>query len=408
MRSIVIMSLLVGSTLLGQEKNDVSITDFNFESTTNPAFTLLEESPTQLNTPTNLRDVAIYLNNGIANTNLAVEINPYWFIAPKKRQSYLRYRGFRWRNTATSEDQTEASFKHDPWVAYETQSSFTVGYVSKKFAGFEDERPVAAVGFRTTLISFYNATRQNKIKEVVQGLRQGVTAAQNVAFKQFLDLNYTELVQPDDRYCNRESSDPLLAPYLEAAKAYRTQFGSPDSAAAILEKYLAERCEIVSAFVNNPKSIKPNFRLDGALAYSWLFAENSIDSATENRFSTWLTADLAIHFSDTNYLHGYAIGKYLDDGFVRDANGAFSSEVFWDVGGKIELETTRLKVGVEYLKRFGVGEQERFVGSISYQLNENLSLVGAFGEDFPTDENLVTLFGINWGIAAGGQTFSQQ
>jgi len=43
-----------------------------------------------------------------------------------------------------------------------------------------------------------------------------------------------------------------------------------------------------------------------------------------------------------------------------------------------------------------------------YQLNENLSLVGAFGEDFPDEENLVTLFGINWGIATGNQQFTQQ
>ncbi len=397
--------LLLSVGLMAQETTTVGINDFNFESTTNPAFTLLEESPTQMNTPTNLRDVAVYLNNGIANTNLAVEVNPYWFVAPNKRQSYLRYRGFRWKQQS---DQTTQTLVHNPFVAYETQTSVTVGYISKKFEGFEEERPVAAVGVRTTLISYYNVSRQNKMKEVVQGIRQGVSSEQNVAFKQFLDLNYTDLVQPDDRFCNRESSDPLLSPYLEAAKVFRAQNDLSVSSETILKNYLGERCELVTAFVNNPKSIRPNFRLDGALAYSWLFAENSVDSATENRFATWLTADVAINFTESSYLHGYAIGKYLDDGFQLNANGEFTSETFWDVGGKVELDTNRLRIGVEYLKRFGMGEQERFVGSIVYQLNENLSLVGAFGEDFPDEENLVTLFGINWGIATGNQQFTQQ
>ena len=105
------------------------------------------------------------------------------------------------------------------------------------------------------------------------------------------------------------------------------------------------------------------------------------------------------------YLHFYGIGKYVDDGFNIDSAGLYSNQHFWDYGGKVELELKKLKFSYEYLMRSIDSEQFRSVGNITYQVNNNISVTGGFGKDFPSDNNLVTILGINWGLDLGENSF---
>ena len=71
------------------------------------------------------------------------------------------------------------------------------------------------------------------------------------------------------------------------------------------------------------------------------------------------------------------------------------------------MEINKLKFSYEYLERDGDNKQFRSVGNITYQFSEDITINGGFGKDFPADNNLITLLGINWGLDLGEKSFSK-
>lgn len=413
-----ILFLLVCTFSFSQD--NASSNDFNFESTTNPAFSLLGETPTQLNTPDNLKALGLYLSNGFSNTNIAVEVNPYWLIDFEAKRTYQNYRGIK-----TGE---KGKTYIDPFIGIKTNSSFSIGYLDKQFEGFEEEKKAIAIGYRTTLLQFYNAARIEKIQNAIQKIDNGVQDPLNRLFEEFFIGESTNI--PGSGSCNTLETDLALKekfqtlaqdfidrifeeededdpdPFAQSGKAILTVNNQLNiTKEEIVANYFKDRCENIKAFVNNPKTIKPYFRLDGAVGYSLLFKENEVNTSTADRFGAWLTADFAIQFNSKSYLHVYGIGKYVDDEFNINTDGSYFSENFWDYGGKIELELEKLKFSYEYLKRDGFGDQFRSVGNITYQVNKKISITGGFGKDFPADDNLVSILGINWGLDLGEESF---
>lgn len=396
--------------LFAQEKV-VSINNFNFESTTTPAFTLLGESPTVINTPQNLKSLGVYISNGFTNTNFAVEINPYWFIKSESQRSYKTYRGIKTnRNGKTY---------LDPFIGWKTNSSISFGLISKKYDGFEQENKVIAIGGRTTMLQLYNTPRLNELLDVIKiNSREelGVLEAEFEAFYANIDGNS----KPGTGTCNEIKDDKLLYnSFLNAAEEFLQmddnqiiiQSTNPNiTKEELVTSYFEKRCKIVSSFVNNQKTIKPILRLDGAVGYSVLYLENEFNGATANRFGTWLTADVALKFDNKNYLHILALGKYLKDDFNINEDGQYFSDNFFDIGGKLELELNRFKLSYEYLRRTGSVSENlyRAVGNITYQLNEKISITGGFGKDFPVEENLISIIGLNWGLDLGEQPFDTE
>lgn len=413
------LSFLFCFSLLAQE--EPSINDFNFDSTTNPAFTLLDESPTQINTPDNLKALGLYLSNGFSNTNIALEVNPYWLIDFEMERSYQKYRGIK----TCDKGKTYI----DPFIGFKTNSSFTIGYLDKKFDGFLEEKKTIAIGYRTTMLQFYNKPRLEKIQQAIAQIDNGVQSPLNRLFEEYLAGSGQNF--PGSGSCKTIETDlELKAKYLELAQEFldrifeeldegdepsdtsvrgKAILGGLDKLSITSEElvtnYFKDRCENIKSFVNNPKTIKPIFRMDGALGYSVLFKENDISTSTAGRFGAWLTADFAVKFNDENYLHFYAIGKYIDDEFNVDTSGNYFNENFWDYGGKIEFELKKLKFSYEYLKRDGLDDQYRSVGNLTYQINKKISVTGGFGKDFPADDNLVSILGINWGLDLGEGSF---
>jgi len=417
---LLILVLLSSAIIYGQEK--ASINDFNFESVTNPAFTLMGESPSEVNTPDDTKSLALYISNGFSNTNIALEINPYWFIDFEGERSYEKYRGIKVN--------PDKSYKIDPFIGWKTNSSFSLGYLNKKFVGFDEEKKVFAIGFRTTMLKLYNKTRVEKLRKAIEIVDKGVQQPLNELFEYYFNAEGTNF--PGWGSCTEINNDKdLQDKFHQLAQDFLERIfdeqdpDDPDDFAIkckeVLEKsgrenmtkeevvseYFEERCNNIETFVNNPKTIKPIFRLDGAIGYSHLFKENEINSSTASRFGSWFTADVAIRFNDRNYLNIYAIGKYLDDEFNINNNGEYFKEIFWDIGGKLELELNRIKLSYEYLKRSGFDNQYRSVGNLTFQINEKMSFTGGFGRDFPIVDNLVTLLGINWGLDMGEKSFSK-
>ena len=90
----------------------------------------------------------------------------------------------------------------------------------------------------------------------------------------------------------------------------------------------------------------------------------------------------------------FLTSRYIEDEFNLNENILY----YRDIGGKLEFEIGKFSLGYEYIDRNGSIDKVRSVGTIKYLINNNLSLNGGFGKDFSLEENLVTLFGINWGI----------
>ena len=390
---ILILFLFLYNSLEGQN-NGKALDEFNFDSTTNPAFSLLEETPSVISTPNDIKSLGLYLSNGFSNTNIALEVNPYWFIDFDIKRSYRNYRGIKTKADGTT--------TIDPFIGIKTNTSISVGYIDKKFAGFDTAKKTIAFGLRTTLLEFYNKARIEKIEQAISNIEIGVTAQINVLFEDYYNDVNNKI--GSGTCANFETDEDLQTKFYTAAEEFLEredtiellqQLGRSDiTKEEVVAEYFNERCKIV---VNSPKKIKPNFRLDGALAYSVLFKENEINTSTANRFGSWLTADFAVKFNEKQYVHLYGISKYVDDGFNL-INGVYDTRNFWDYGGKIELELNKFKLAYEYLKRDGEGDEFRSVGSFSFQFKKNITITGGFGKDFPEDDNLVTLLGVNWGI----------
>lgn len=405
MKTIHFLCFLFIATL-GLSQEQPTINDFNFESVSNPAFVLLDETPSAINTPESLKSLALYLSSGFSNTNIAVEVNPYWILGWSDADtSYEAYRGI----VKKGEKQ-----QIDPFKRLVTNSSVSLGYIDKQFEGFENSRKVIAFGGRFTLFEYYDAKRTREVLNVVSAVSGGHSNLTLDLFDAFIQAPPRDLSTPNGpEFCDEFLGNGVIPQeYRDAAVGFfikypevNEQYDSPEK---MLEVYFRENCDVSNAFIFNKKNIKPTVRLDGAIGYSWLFKENDVNAPTANRFGTWLTADVALAFSETNYLHVYGIGKYVDDGFMVNEEGMFFNDTFWDYGAKIELEYDRFKFSYEYLERAGVDNQFRSVGNITYQLSNEMSLVGGFGKDFPEDDNLITILGINWGINSGEKSFSKK
>lgn len=401
-RAIIFLLTLSALFVNAQEENEPSVNDFNFESTTNPAFTIIEESPTAINTPDNLKSLALYVSNGFSNGNIALETNPYWLIPNTKDKSYEDYRGIK----------TNRKGKKiiNPFKAIQTNTSFSVAYTNKEFQGFEDEKKVAAIGLRTTLVQLFSRKQTDNIINILSDTDQ--------PYSDDALNKYNGTLVFSDAIVTREMADEYVANktipqnYIDVANTVLTQ--NPDyktmyaDGKSLATAYFNDITQRLVKFYYNPKNIKPILRIDGAVAYSLLFKENEFNSDTAKRLGGWITLDLALPFNDKNYFHLYAISRYIDNGFNIDAEQNYFDTSFWDIGGKLELELGKFDLSYEYLQRDGDDEQYRSVGNITYQINKKMSLTGGFGKDFPVGENnLVTILGVNWALDSGASSPSQ-
>lgn len=401
-RVLTLFFFLYVVTINAQEENKASINDFNFESTANPAFTIIEESPTAINTPDNIQSIALYVSNGFSNGNIALETNPYWLIPNTKDKSYEDYRGLKKNKSG--------EFIIDPFKALQTNTSFSVAYTSKEFQGFEDEKKVAAIGLRTTLFQKFSKKQTDKIVNILSDISDSYS---NDALNKYNGtLVFSNAIVTREMADEYIKSKTIPQNYIDIATNVLTQ--NPDfissyaDGKSLATAYFNEITERIVKFYYNPKNIKPILRLDGAVAYSLLFKENKIDSHTAKRLGGWITLDIVLPFNDKNYFHLYAISRYIDNGFNLDMEENYFETGFWDIGGKLELELGKFNLSYEYLQRDGDDEQYRSVGNITYQISKKMSFTGGFGRDFPVDDdNLVTILGINWSLEGGEGIFSK-
>ena len=246
--SILLVIFIFMNTILFSQNNDKKpfIEDFNFESVTNPAFLLLDETPTTINTPDNIRSLALYLSNGFSNNNIAVEISTYWVLGNKDK-SYQSYRGLKF-------DGDKA--KIDPFKALERNLTVSLGYLDKTFEGIGSDKKVIAVGGSTTLFEFYNKNRTSKLVQQITAVGKGVEEEVLVEFRRYFVAS--GVFEVDNAKCDAIQDN--VAEYNKIAEKFLAQLNKKDNplytqytANSLTLKYFAAQCPIFKIFITMGK-----------------------------------------------------------------------------------------------------------------------------------------------------------
>lgn len=357
-----ILIAFLSGTLIFFGQNKINLNEFQMSNNSSPAFLLLEETVTDIYTPENVKALALHVQNNFGES-MAIELAPYFFINQKSTdRTYYKYIG-------VDKDGT----KQNPFSGMNT-TTLSFSYLKKDFENIDgdDENKTFSVGIRTTLLRFFN-------KDLIKKNAESITAA------------LSELPSP-----------PISILGMNAG---------PEKDEALKKFYLERQPKVDEKLKKYQKTIKPIFKIDVAAAYSDLFIDNSVNSSTVNRFGTWLTGEYSLIINEgndesttNNYINILMSARYIEDGF-NSVNGIdFLTNYYRDFGGKISLDIGKFSFAYEYISRNGSVTSERSVGNISFNIDKNITINGGFGKDFNITDNLITLFGINWGLNLGNSS----
>lgn len=355
--------LLCMGTCLCQT-NAIKLDKFQMANSTSPAFLLLEETVTDVYTPENVKALALHVQDNLGQS-MAIELAPYFFINPKGRErTYYRYVG-------VYED-TQGKIRQNPFSGLNT-TTVSFAYLKKDYENIagEKQNKLFALGARTTILRFLDKERILRNARIIAGQLQEI----GIPPQEVMDM-------PE----GPDKTEAIRRHYVEGQR-------------------IAERLKVYQ------KTVKPIFKLDLAGAYSELFVDNSTDSKKVSRAGAWITGELSQLINDgddqsttNNYINLLFMARYVQDGFNSANATDFSTSHYRDFGGKVSLEAGKFSLAYEYISRNGSISSRRSVGSLSFAIDRNITLTGGFGRDFNADENLLALFGINWGFNLGNTT----
>lgn len=385
---LIIISLFTPFIISGQDSGSApNLGDFSLSNNSTPAFLLVEETPTSIYVPDNLRALAIHAFDNFGRS-MSVEFTPYFFIG-KPDRSYYNYVGLKTEdNSDFRADMSHTEIKQDIFSGALKTLSISGAYVDKEFENIGTARKTYSIGARSTLIRIYSNSSKEKIVNnatTVANLLAGFSPSQATSMKLENATTDAELAEAKRLY-NEEK------------KAWDEVYG---------DKFAKAKTEF-------RKTIKPSIRLDGALGYSALFKENKIDAGTANRFGSWLTGEASILLNagkenDTNnYFNLFFTARYIEDGFNLNDQNMYTTYYYRDMGGKIEFEFGKFAFSYEYISRNGNVDSERSVGNLKYIINKDISIIGGFGKDFQLEDNLFTIFGVNFGLNLGNNSAKVQ
>ncbi len=391
----------------------------NLEVPNTPAFILLDEAPSTIQRPNSSRAFALDLIQDITNDgvldNIAIEVTPLWMIK-HTNLSPARLYGLR-------SLEGEKSNNQNPFAKLR-QASISAAYVKSK-----DSVVNISIGARATIFEL-------KREKDLADFKASVFRTQDLLKRKadFID-EYMNLEGEPDRedFNTEEDYNTALSAWKDERMRFELKYGKvvyePDpfdypAGDPQYEKDKAEYNRALNSYVDKRKeddgymkeyeaeakkfnqiiNRKPILAVDLAVAYNQRFYGNTFDNNQAGRFGVWSTV-AASTFLDKdpdspNYFNLYAFFRYLEDAATSGVTLNSTSDRFdaFDLGVKGELEFKKLSVGYEYLNRSGDMEGYRSVGTIRYQLWQDVYLTGSFGNNFEDSDDLVSLFGIKWGI----------
>ncbi|MFL5773152.1 MAG: hypothetical protein ACJ75F_08340 [Flavisolibacter sp.] len=337
-----------------------------------PAFILLDKAPAVIERPGTTKAftasiVSLVTEGSGLPKNFGFEITPFWFF--KNNLDVYKYLGID-RETGKQKN-IFANLRHASISAgsFDQDSTKSHPYDANYFS----------FGFRANPVSVVRKQMSSAINDVISAI-----ALRQVALTPSVVTGCTAFIgQPQYNAC--------LAKGLEAA------FGD-DKAIQLQEDRLRKLL-----------SMKPAFQVDIAAAGSLAFRDNTVGDHHGDRTGIWTTLaynlplsgtkDLEKLISNKNYMNFYVAFRYLQEKKTKDFV-SFTSSHSIDFGGRFEFQLDKLSVSFESLHRFEEDNHDtnRNVGILQYRIMDNLFLTGSFGKNFGSVNNLVALFGINWGF----------
>ncbi|SOD80956.1 hypothetical protein [Spirosoma fluviale] len=353
-----------------QDKDSLTLKDLEIPNS--PGFILLDQAPTSIERPNSVKAFTVGAFNSFGESNgfpknYAIEITPFWFFKHGKNMSALKYIGIQNGKLTT---------------ALKTVS-LSVAYVNKDDTLTNKPINNIAFGARTNLLKLYTSKQRKDIYDAY-----------------FRTVNHLKYV---DSTLNAEGATVAL------------KVIKPDEYKAIETRVLnliAKKDSVSS--IKKAVNLRPLIALDFAIAYNTVFFNNDFSTNRFGRFGTWLTLNYSQSLDKednekNNYLNLYVVGRYLSDGTKKNNQDKYEIQNFFDIGGKFEFEFKKLSFGYEYISRANKEiKTHRSTGLIKYKVQDNLYITGAFGKNFGSTNNLVSLLGVNWGFSTGNEKLSKK
>ncbi len=372
MKKLIILPLLAASFLMTAQ-DDITTQLTNMAPPSSPAFVLMDIAPTSVYVPESLKAMSLQVLNGLGGEsgngfpkNFAAEVVPFWYTRPKN-MNVLKYYNFRKSDESISG--VEGYDSQNIFGDIFKKASLSFAYMDGTFEVFETPQNYISVGARTTLIK---VLKKQDIKNAVA------------------------------KYKNYDN-------YMKTSPDVIQLIGNTDPSKLNEEVQKLESWQTAYKELEEAINIRPVFIMDISVAYSALL--NNEESGFGDHFGrmgVWLSSDLALPFSNNpnNFIHVYAVGRYLRNGLnLNNENMLFTTDVY-DVGGKFELEFNALSVGYEYLSREGDDDQYRSLGTIRYRISDSFTVTGGFGKNFNSGDDTISLLGVKWALNTGEGNFS--
>ena len=197
-----------------------------------------------------------------------------------------------------------------------------VSYVDKKFSGIETEKKTFSIGARTTLLRFFDKDKVFNSAVAMADVLKEFSPDQELQIELFNAIQEGDQIEVDS-----------LRLKIKKLKDDWTKQNDIDYEAIKKDFH---------------KTIKPLFRVDGAIGYSALFKENEANSGTANRFGSWLTAEGSLLLNDggtsktNNYFNIFFTARYIEDEFNINSDNNYFTNYYRDFGGKLSLNLGNL------------------------------------------------------------------
>lgn len=356
MKTLKFTLLFFGLIGFSQEKDTLKIKDIEIPNS--PALTLLDKSFSIIESVASSNSISANLINVKDNT---VEITPYWFFKEKNHLfSEKEYYGI-------NEDKTQNIFVNLKKIAVSVAYSPTDTLTSISF------------GFRTNLISVKKGNKSNSALKLY-----GLYNEERNSYFSGKDPGQTES---------------------RLAVEIKTVGDIGLATINLTNRYDAQRKEAKEKIFKKLKDYynNPVFSFDIAGAVSSIYPDNQNDKGRIGRIGIWGTTKLNLPLEEdyNNFLKIYLLGRFLNDKTIFDTStNTYSNLNFIDTGGKIQFQFKSLSISGEFINRSGDIKDNRVVGVIEYKVNDSMYLSGGYGKNFddPLNGNLITLFGLKWGL----------
>jgi len=392
---LIAILFFISSNINAQE--EINIKDL--KTPNSPGFQILDIAPTSIERPTNPKALAasflsLTSNGTIIPKNFAMEFSPYWYVKSDSASVY-KYLSINRTTARESKDFSGILNKMSISIASVFNDS-TSGSLIKN-------TNYISFGLRTNLFTYRTADQNKKLQECLKKITDKVKEIKTN------DVEKKKLIGLRNKYDNEldNESDPAKKATIESKIALiDVQIDAIiDASPEVLEKKLETDKETQKNLMMLNEL--PLFQIDGAFAYSEAIPGNTYENKRFNRSGFWLNASINTFSLDKERLQDNlsimgSIKFIRDNTLVDNSVDEFKSSKATDYGFKIEYTIKQFSISIESLKRKYSNKSDlnsdRTVGVLQYKISDNLYFTGTYGKNFGIENNLISLFGINYGF----------